>query len=166
MQSTKMTGPMRASLGARLVDLDGRIAVLARHRQADDSLDATALHLQLSRERNQIADALADAILIDDHPFDTEAIEIGDTVTVREMESESQEQYVLVEGTVGCRARSNWLSTTSPLGASLMGRSKGDEVLAETPRGADPYLILDFERNVGVRTAPKIQHKERSLSNH
>jgi transcription elongation GreA/GreB family factor len=151
MQTTKMTGPMRASLEARLLDLDGRIAALARQREADDSLDATALHLQLSRERNQIADALADAMLIDDHPFDTEAIEIGDTVTVREMDSETQEQYALVEGTVGCRATSDWLSATSPLGAALLGRSKGEEVLIETPRGTHSYLILDFERNVGVR---------------
>jgi hypothetical protein len=39
---------------------------------------------------------------IDDDPFDTEAIEIGDTVTVRAVESGTQEQYVLVDGTVGC----------------------------------------------------------------
>jgi transcription elongation GreA/GreB family factor len=151
MLTTKMTGPMRASLEARLLDLDGRIAAVARQREADDSLDVTALHRQLFRERNQIADALADAMVIDDHPFDTEAIEIGDTVTVREMESETHEQYVLVDGTVGCRAKSDWLSATSPLGAALMGRSRGDEVLIETPKGSYSYLILDFERNVGVR---------------
>jgi transcription elongation factor GreA len=152
MHTTKMTGLMSRSLEARFLELDERLAALERRREGNDNPDATALQLQLSRERNQIADALAGATLIDDYPFDTEAIEIGDTVTVREIESEAQERYVLVDGTTGSLVRQNRVSAISPLGAALVGRSKGDEVVIETPRGSGSYVILDFERSVDART--------------
>lgn len=152
MHLTKMTAPMRRSLEARLLELEERVVALERQREADDSLDATALHRELSRERNQLADALVGAMLIDDDPFDSEAIEIGDTVTVRAVESGTQEQYVLVDGTVGSRARPDWVSTTSPLGAALVGRGKGNEVIVETPGGTSSYQIVDFERNRDGKT--------------
>jgi transcription elongation GreA/GreB family factor len=147
MHITKMTGPMRRSLEARLVELEERLLALERQREADDSLDTSALHRELSRERNQLADALAGAIVIDDDPFDMDAIELGDTVTVRDGESGIQERYILVDGTVGSRVRQNWVSTTSPLGAALVGRGKGDDVIVETPGGTGCYQILHFERN-------------------
>ena len=146
MYTTKITGPIRRSLATRLGKLEERVLALERQRKADYSLDTTALHRELSRERDRLADALARAMVIDDDPFDMEAIELGDTVTVREVASGIQEQYILIDGTVGSRVRSNWVSTTSPLGAALVGRGKGDEVIVETPGGTASYQILDFER--------------------
>jgi transcription elongation GreA/GreB family factor len=127
-----------------------RASVLERRREGDDSLDETALHLHLSRERNRIEDALANATLIDDDPFDTEAIEIGDMVTVRAIEDGEEEEFILVDQTVGSRARPNWMSAISPLGAALLGRGKGDEVVVQAPGGRRSYQILDFERYVDV----------------
>lgn len=103
----------------------------------------------MSGERSQIADALATAILIDDDPFDTEAIEIGDTITIREVDGETG-RYVLVDGTVGSRAQQDWVSAASPLGAALLGRNKGDEVMVGTPGGSLGYVILGFERTSEV----------------
>jgi transcription elongation factor GreA len=160
MHVTKMTSPMRRSLEARLVDLEERVLALERQREADDSLDTTALFRELSRERNQLADALAGAIVIDDDPFDMDAIELGDTVTVREDQSGPQEQYILVDGAVGSRVRPNWVSTTSPLGAALLGRGKGEKVIVETPGGTRSYRVIDFERN-RARGA-KVTQKARS----
>ena len=150
MHTTRMTGSMRSSLEARLLELETRVSVLERPRGGDASLDVTALHLHLSRERDQIADALANATLIDDSPFDTEAIEIGDMVTVRAIEDGEEEQYILVDQTVGSRARPDWMSAKSPLGAALLGRGKGDDVAVQTPGGTTSYRILDFERYVDV----------------
>jgi hypothetical protein len=101
MQTTRMTGSMRRSLEARLLDLEMRVSVLERPREGEDSLDETALHFHLSRERDRIADALANATLIDDDPYDTEAIEIGDMVTVRAMGGGAEEQYILVTRRLG-----------------------------------------------------------------
>lgn len=150
MHRTRMTGSMRRSLEDRLLELEERVGVLERPRERDDGTDVTALHLHLSRERNRIADALANATLIDDDPYDTEAIEIGDMVTVRASEGGAEEQYILVDRTVGSRARPDWISAISPLGAALLGRGKGDEVVVQTPGGTGSYQILDFERPVDV----------------
>lgn len=97
MHTTRMTGSLRCSLEARLLELEMRASVLERPREGEDSLDETALRLHLSRERDRIADALANATLIDDAPYDTEAIEIGDMVTVRAMGGGAEEQYILVD---------------------------------------------------------------------
>lgn len=145
MKDTRMTGAIRRSLEARLGDLDARTAALDAQGTGDDSVEATALLMQLARERSDIVEALRDAILIDDEPFDTQAIEIGDTVAIRDSEGET-ERYVLVGGNIGSRARSDWVSVHSPLGAALLGRSKGDRVRVELPMGATTYVVLDFER--------------------
>ena len=143
MSRTRMTAPMRRSLEIRLQDLDRRIASLDAQREDDDSMEAIALMEQLIRERSDVEKAIRDATLIDDEPFDTEAIEIGDTVTIRDAEGEV-ERYVLVDA--GIRARSDWVSVSSPLGAAIIGRSKGESVRVESPVGTSEYVILDFER--------------------
>ena len=150
MHTTRMTDSMRSSLEARLLDLEMRVSALERRREGEGNLDETALHLHLSRERDRIADALANATLIDDDPYDTEAIEIGDMVTVRAIEDGEEEEFILVDQTVGSRARPNWMSAISPLGAALLGRGKGDEVVVQAPGGRRSYQILDFERYVDV----------------
>lgn len=142
---TRMTRPMRRSLEARLADLDRRIQTLDEQRDGDDSLEATALLEQLRRERSDVAEALRDATLIDDAPFDTAAIEVGDTVTIRDQEG-ATDRYVLVDPNMRTRAQSDWVSVASPLGAALLGRSKGEDVHVESPSGTVTYAIVDFER--------------------
>jgi transcription elongation GreA/GreB family factor len=150
---TKITSSMRASLEARLDNLDSRIDALRRENDGDDSVDATALLYELSRESDQICSALGQAKVIDDDPFDTHATEIGDTVTIRDSEGVT-EQYVLVDGGVGTRVRLNWVSARSPLGGALVGRRKGEEILVKTPVGGVSYVIVDFERAGDVGGGP------------
>ena len=146
MSSTRMTTSMKGSLEARLEDLDHRIEDLSAQRDKDDGVEVDALLERLIRERSDLADVLRDATLIDDEPFDTQAIEIGDTVTIRDPEGAS-ERYVLVDGNVKTRARSDWVSVTSPLGLAIVGRGKGDEVRVDSPSGSLSYVIVDFERD-------------------
>jgi transcription elongation factor GreA len=143
--SARITAPMRRSLQTRLTELEERIRALHEQRAGDDSVEMTALLMQLARQRSDIADALRDAMLIDDEPFDTEAIEIGDTVTIRDPEG-ATDCYMLVDGKARSRARSDWVSVSSPLGAAILGRGKGDKVRVESPAGSVSYLIVDFER--------------------
>ena len=145
-RSTRMTASMRRLLQKHLADLERRIASLDAQLTDEDSVDATALLMELERERSDISDALRDATLIDDEPFDTEAIEVGDTVTIRDSQGDI-DRYVLVDSRVKSRARNDWVSVSSPLGAALLGRSKGDDVRVESPAGAIDYRILNFERD-------------------
>jgi transcription elongation GreA/GreB family factor len=145
MTTTKMTSSMRRSLELRLADLNERIATLEAQREGDDSVETTALLLHLTRERGQITDALRDATLIDDDPFDIDAIEIGDVVTIRDDDGVT-DRYVLVEEGVRSRVHSDWVSASSPLGAALLGRSLGDRIKVASPQGPMSYVVLDFER--------------------
>lgn len=144
MATTRMTSAMRRSLERRLADLDRRIETMQVQRE-DEAIEATALLEQLMRERGDVADALRDATLIDEEPFDTAAIEIGDTVTIREDDGQTN-RYVLVDRSLRTRAQSDWVSVSSPLGTALLGRSKGDEVQVQSPSGTISYVIVDFER--------------------
>ena len=78
MSTTRMTASMKRSLEIRLDDLDRRIESLNAQREGDDGVEVAALLEQLTGERTDTADALRDAALIDDEPFDTEAIEIDE----------------------------------------------------------------------------------------
>jgi transcription elongation GreA/GreB family factor len=139
-----MTGFMKRSLEARLSAVDARIESLEEQRRGDDD-EATSLLAELRREQGDIVDALRDARLIDDDPFDSEAIEIGDVVTLRGAEGEV-ERYVLVDGKAGARARSDWVSVGAPLGAAILGRNTGDRVSVDSPTGVTECEILAFER--------------------
>ncbi len=145
MATTRMTGSMRRVLEIRLSELEARIDALARQREGDESAETAALLGELTRERADIVDALRDARLIDDDPFDSDAIEVGDVVTIRDADGEV-ERYVLVDGKAGSRARSDWVSVDSPLGAAILGRNTGERVQVASPRGVTTYEILGFER--------------------
>lgn len=145
MSMTRLTAPMRRSLESRLEDLDRRIETLNAQREGDETLEVAVLVEQLVRERADVADALRDATLIDDEPFDTEAIEIGDTVTIRDREGVTH-RYVLIDRNVRTRARSNWVSASSPLGTALLGSSRGASIQVDSPSGTIAYDVIDFER--------------------
>ncbi len=148
---TKVTSLMRTSLRARLADLNARIEAMEIQREGD--VDATAMLHQLTRERNEISDALDRAVVIDDAPFDAGAIEIGDTVTIRDTDGRT-ERFVLVDNGVGARPEPDWVSVASPLGGALLGSNKGEEVSVETPAGRTSYVVLAFERALDAGTAP------------
>jgi transcription elongation factor GreA len=148
MQTTsaaRITEPMRRSLQERLAGLDKRISALTDDWSGADSVEVTALLMQLESERSDIVVALQDALMIDDEPFDTQAIEIGDTFTISDSFG-NPHRYVLVDGKVRSRARSDWVSVSSPLGTAILGRSKGDRVRVDSPDGPVFYVVLDFER--------------------
>ena len=146
MHVTRMTSAMWESLQARLAQLEDRIAVLARYHD-DETTDTAALLMHLTRERDEVRDALRNASLIDDTPFDEAAIEIGDTVTLQDDQGDV-EQYVLVDGGVSSRVRDDWVSVSSPLGSALLGRGEGDLFRVESPAGVFWYRVLSFTREV------------------
>lgn len=146
MTQTKMTDEMRRALTGRMNELTERIALL--EQDVEEAMDNLALARQLARERDQIADALAGAVLIEGTPFDTQAIEIGDAVTVRSQHG-IVERFLLVDGRFASRLQDDWVSVSSPIGEALLGRGVGDEVEVTTPSGTSIYRIVSFERSGG-----------------
>lgn len=63
--------------------------------------------------------------------------------TVHLLDADTEETQVLrIVGSEEADARRGWISPTSPIGKALVGRSVGDEVRVETPRGTREFEIL------------------------
>jgi len=59
--------------------------------------------------------------------FETDSVHIGNTVVVK-FASEPEEETFTILGPADSGRNAGWISYESPLGASLMGRTQGEEV--------------------------------------
>ncbi|MCI0488084.1 MAG: transcription elongation factor GreA [Blastocatellia bacterium] len=102
----------------------------ARNRQ--DYVRARIAHL---RQR------LADLSMIDTSRLPTDRVSYGSTVVLYDVDAGDEVTYKLVmaeDADVG----KGKISTTSPVGKGLMGRSEGDEVEIVTPSGKRRFEIV------------------------
>ncbi|MEL6269243.1 MAG: transcription elongation factor GreA [Chloroflexota bacterium] len=72
------------------------------------------------------------------------AVQIGNTVTIREVGTKEDEVYMIV-GSAEANAREGKISNESPIGQALIGRKKGDKVKVETPGGKMEFKIRKIE---------------------
>ena len=83
---------------------------------------------------------LASAELIEDVPLDG-VIRLGSHLKIRHADGE-EASYMLVSAAEADPRRGR-ISEESPIGRSLVGGKKGDEVTAETPSGPERLVVLD-----------------------
>jgi transcription elongation factor GreA len=74
----------------------------------------------------------------------TDSVQIGNTVTIREVGTKEDETYKLV-GSKEANAAEGKISNESPIGSALMGKKKGDKVLVKTPGGEIEFKIRKIE---------------------
>ncbi len=70
-----------------------------------------------------------------------EQVVIGSTVTV---ETDGRRHRYTIVGPTEAQPREGRLSFTSPIGQALLGRSVGDEVAVQAPRGTVHYRIREI----------------------
>jgi transcription elongation factor GreA len=75
------------------------------------------------------------------HNGSKDAVGLGCTVKIRDIEYGDQETYTLV-GSTEVDPDNGRISDRSPLGRALMGRRKGDRVEAQAPGGIIEYEIV------------------------
>lgn len=102
----------------------------ARNRQ--DYVRARIAHL---RQR------LADLSMIDTSRLPTDRVAYGSTVRLYDVDTEDEVTYKLVMAEDADVSKGK-ISTTSPVGRGLMGRSEGDEVEIVTPAGKRRFEII------------------------
>jgi transcription elongation factor GreA len=87
-----------------------------------------------------LEDRLRFAVVIDDTPDESMAgrVVLGSVVTV-ELDGEPT-TFTLV-GTTDAKPAAGRISTSSPVGAALLGAAAGDEVEVRTPRGSVRYVV-------------------------
>lgn len=104
-------------------------------------LDAAREQQQMTERRiRQLENDLVNVEIVDAANADTERVSIGSRVTLHEVASQQQRVFTLVD-VREADVSAGKISTVSPIGQALMGRSAGEEVTIATPRGAVEYRI-------------------------
>ncbi len=74
----------------------------------------------------------------------TDRVEVGNHVTVKDVEFEEEETYLIV-GSAESDPLKGKISNESPIGRSLLGAKVGDTVVAHTPGGKLSFEIVKIE---------------------
>jgi transcription elongation factor GreA len=72
-----------------------------------------------------------------------EQIEIGVTMTLMNLETGEEDHYTLVDG-AELGTRENPISAHSPLGHALVGKTVGDKVEVQAPRGIIRWEVMEI----------------------
>ena len=73
-----------------------------------------------------------------------DVVGIGTTVTIRDVEFDEQETYMIV-GSTEADPDAAKISNESPVGAALLGKSVGDMVEVHAPAGILQYEVLEIK---------------------
>jgi transcription elongation factor GreB len=141
--------PATASGEPRPITPAGRVALEARQRELADAIAALVpgLDAKARREELEAQLALVAATLKSVRVVVTEASQRDRAFFGAEVELEDQEGAHLVWQLVGpdeADARAGRISVASPVGRALLGKSVGDEVRVERPRGRATYAVLSI----------------------
>ena len=94
----------------------------------------------------EIDKILKNAEVVDDNAGDSSVINVGCTVTIKDLEFNEEMEYNIV-GSTEADSLKGKISNESPVGKALIGAQKGETVEVETPAGIIKYEIMDFHKN-------------------
>ena len=87
---------------------------------------------------------IRNAVIIKESEFSTDEVNLGNTVTFKELPDGDEETYTIV-GSAEANPIEGLISNDSPIAKGLLGRSKGDEVSINTPGGEMSVTILEIK---------------------
>ena len=93
---------------------------------------------------NELNDKIARAEVIDPKKIDTDKIVFGATVTLFDVDNDSEVKYKIV-GEDEADIKVGKISVTSPVGKALIGHVLDDEVRIKVPSGLKVYEVTDIE---------------------
>lgn len=135
----------------RLVQVD-RAAVTARLKDAvetdrdlagnGDYLDAKEEQALVEQRIALLTERLARARVIDAPTSSNGAVTLGARVRLRQVGSSETAEYQIV-GSVESDPSQFKISNESPIGRTVLGRTKGEEIVVEVPSGRLRFEILD-----------------------
>ena len=94
----------------------------------------------------EIDKILKKAEVVVDEDMDSGVINVGSTVTIKDLEFNEEMKYKIV-GSTEANSLQGKISNESPVGKALIGAQTGDTVEVETPAGIIRYEIVDFHKN-------------------
>lgn len=90
-----------------------------------------------------IEEMLLNAELIDSDKEETSAVRVGTTVKFMELPDGEEESYTIV-GSIEADPLNNKISMDSPIGKSLLGSEKNDEVVIDIPSGKIKVKVINL----------------------
>ncbi|MCY3774654.1 MAG: transcription elongation factor GreA [Candidatus Aminicenantes bacterium] len=109
----------------------------AEYQTAKERQSYVQAHLANLQQR------LANLSLINLSKIPTDRVSYGSTVVLFDLDTENEVTYRLVTSEES-DVKAGLISTTSPIGRSLMNREEGDEVQIQTPGGTKHYEIVEL----------------------
>ena len=106
----------------------------AKNAQAENEIKIASLE-----------DKLRHAKIIDESEIDTEVVQIGNVVKIKDLEFNEILEYTIV-GSTEVDLSQNKISNESPIGAGLLGARKGETVEIAIPDGTAKYKVLDIKK--------------------
>ena len=106
----------------------------AKNAQAENEIKIASLE-----------DKLRYAKIIDESEIDTEVVQIGNVVKIKDLEFNEILEYTIV-GSTEVDLSQNKISNESPIGAGLLGAKKGEIVEIAIPDGTAKYKVLDIKK--------------------
>ncbi len=131
----------------RTVERPDVIRAIAAAREHGDISENAEYHAAKERQSfiegrmAELEDKVSRADVIDVSKLSGKDIRFGATVRLSDEDTEKRVTYQIV-GEVEADIKKGRLAVTSPLARALIGRSKGDSVEVDTPRGAKSYEII------------------------
>ena len=146
-----MTEDIKRKLRNELDELDTELRVhlpreIKRAKEFGDLRENAEYHAALARQQfvqariQQLRQRLSEISSIDLAKIPRDRVAYGSTVILHDAEREEEVTYRLVTPEES-DPNAGLISTTSPVGRSLMGREEGDEVRVVTPNGARNFEI-------------------------
>jgi len=98
----------------------------------------------VSARIGQLMQRIDEVDSIDISKLPTDSVAYGSKVVLFDLDKEEEFEYKLVTSEESDPDQ-GLLSTSSPIGQSLMGKEEGDEIKVKTPRGWRNFEIADLE---------------------
>ena len=116
---------------------------ISENAEYDDAKNEQAM---LEKQISDLEDKLASARVIDEKSVDTDVVNVGATVHVKDQKTDKSVKYRIV-GSAEANPSENKLSNESPVGRALIGHKRGETVTVSVPRGpARKLKITKIER--------------------
>ena len=113
---------------------------LSENSEYDEAKNAQAENeAKIAEYENKVRHAK----IIDENEIDTKTVQIGNKVTVHDVEFDEDIDYTIV-GSTEVNLAENKISNESPLGKALLGAKKNALVNVEAPAGIMQYKILSI----------------------
>lgn len=140
---------LEAELKHRKVDLRKEItAAIAEARAHGDLSENAEYHAAREQQSfnegriQELEGALGIAQIIDPTTLSGDTVKFGATVTIVD-ENTDEERTIQIVGEYESDADTGKISITSPIARALIGKSEGDSVNVQTPKGPKDYEVLE-----------------------